>query len=312
LIGIISFSTSEKVVDMQKIRVMTLNLGGGEKNFTGSPERTENKAEAIVQLLEEIKPDVFGVQEISHYIDADGITHSMVDRIHRDCSFQHAFYGETLSMKRHMQVKKDLMVNGLFNDWWDWSKGNAIFSNIAFSRLSDTSKVGVPRNVPLFQPVSYEGSRDTDPRYVILTRLKQAPYPFVLNLHLTTLAGERGENAWSEVVDAARITRSQQIRGVISLVQRHVLMPQLPMILMGDFNATAEEYTLHDMLERDQGIMHLKPQDNIATHPHAGAVDHIYFFPAKRLVDYTCYVVSTPLSHSISDHLPVVADIIIQ
>lgn len=147
---------------------------------------------------------------------------------------------------------------------------------------------------------------------MILTRLKQAPYPFVLNLHLTTLVGERGENAWSEVVDAARITRSQQISGIISLVQRHVLIPQLPMILMGDFNATAEEYTLRDMLERDHGIMPLKPQDNIATHPHAGAVDHIFFFPAKRLVDYTCYVVSTPLSHSISDHLPVVADIIIQ
>ena len=297
---------------MQKLRVMTLNLGGGEKNFTGSAEQTENKAEALVQLIEEIKPDVFGVQEIAHYIDADGITHSMVDRIHTDCGFQHAFYGETLSMKRHMQVKKDLMVNGLFNDWWDWSKGNALFSNIAFSRLSDTNKDGVPRNVPLFQPVTYEGSRDTDPRYVILTRLKQAPYPFVLNLHLTTLVGERGENAWSEVVDAARITRSQQISGVISLVERHVLIPQLPMILMGDFNATADEYTLRDMLEEDHGILQLKPQETIATHPNAGAVDHIYFFPAKRLVEYTCFVVSTPLSRSISDHLPVVADITIQ
>jgi len=297
---------------MQKIRVMTLNLGGGQKNFAGSLEQTENKTEALVQLIEEIKPDVFGVQEIAHYIDADGITHSMVDRIHTDCSFQHAFYGETLSMKRHMQVKKDLMVSGLFNDWWDWSKGNAIFSNFAFSRLSDTSKIGVPRNVPLFQPVRYEGSRDTDPRYVILTRLKQAPYPFVLNVHLTTLTGERGANAWSDVVDAARLMRSRQISGVISLIERHVLIPELPMILMGDFNATADEYTLHDMLERDHGILELKPQDNIATHPYAGAVDHIYFFPTKRLVDYTCYVINTPLSRSVSDHLPVVAEITIQ
>ena len=147
---------------------------------------------------------------------------------------------------------------------------------------------------------------------MILTRLKQAPYPFVLNLHLTTLVGERGENAWSEVVDAARITRSQQISGVISLVEQHVLIPQLPMILMGDFNATADEYTLRELLEQDHGILQLKPQDNIATHPNAGAVDHIYFFPAKRLVEYACYVVSTPLSRSISDHLPVVADITIQ
>jgi endonuclease/exonuclease/phosphatase family metal-dependent hydrolase len=204
------------------------------------------------------------------------------------------------------------MVSGLFNDWWDWSKGNAIFSNIAFSRLSDTNKTGVPRNVPLFQPASYEGSRDTDPRYVILTRLKQAPFPFVLNLHLSTLVGERGENAWDEVVDAARITRSQQISGIISLVESHVLIPQLPMILMGDFNATADEYTLREMLEQDHGIIRLRPEEIIATHPYAGAVDHIFFFPAKRLVEYKCFVVNSALARTISDHLPVVADIVIQ
>ncbi len=165
--------------------------GRREKNFTGSPEQSENKTEALIQLIEEIKPDVFGVQEIAHYIDVDGITHSMVDRIHTDCSFQHAFYGETLSMKRHMQVKKDLMVKGLFIRLVGLVKGNALFSNIAFSRLSDTNKAGVPRNVPLYQPTSYEGSRDTDPRYVILARLKHDPFPFVLNLHLSTLTGER-------------------------------------------------------------------------------------------------------------------------
>ena len=297
---------------MQTLRAMTFNLGGGEKNFTGSPEQTKNKSEALIQLLEEIRPDLLGVQEIAHYIDADGITHSMVDCIHTEGSFQHAFYGETLSMKRHMQVKKDLMVNGLFNDWWDWSKGNALFSNIAFSRLGDTSKTGVPRNVPLFQPTSYEGSRDTDPRYVILSRLKQAPYPFVLNLHLTTLVGERGKNAWSEVVDAARITRSRQISGLISLIEKHLLIPKLPMILMGDFNATAEEYTLREMLERDHGIIQLKPQEDIATHPKAGTVDHIYFYPASRLENYTCFVINTPLAREISDHLPIVADITFQ
>lgn len=294
---------------MNTLRVMTLNLSGGEKNFTGTPEHIENKAEALIQLLEEVRPDILGVQEVSHYIDADGNTHSMVDRIRSEGGFVHAFYGETLSMKRHMQVKKSLMVNGLFNDWWDWSKGNALFSNIAFSRLSDTAKEGVPRNVPLFQPTSYEGSRDTDPRFVILTRLRQAPFPFILNLHLTTLVGERGENAWSEVVDAARITRSQQISGIISLVETHVLIPQLPMILMGDFNATSDEYTLRDLLVKDHGIIELTPRDNIATHPHAGAVDHIFFFPADRLVEYSCFVINSPRARSISDHLPVVADI---
>ncbi len=83
-------------------------------------------------------------------------------------------------------------------------------------------------------------------------------------------------------MDAARITRSQQISGIISSVQRHVLIPATANILMGDFNATAEEYTLRDMLERDHGIMPLKPQTHRHS-PHAGRVDHIFFFPVKRL-----------------------------
>jgi len=81
---------------------------------------------------------------------------------------------------------------------------------------------------------------------------------------------------------------------------------------MGDFNATAEEYTLREMLERDHGIIQLKPQEDIATHPKAGTVDHIYFYPASRLENYTCFVVNTPLAREISDHLPIVADITFQ
>ena len=60
--------------------------------------------------------------------------------------------------------------------------------------------------------LSYEGSRDSDPRYVILARIKQPPYPFVVNLHLTTLVGERPPNAWDDTIDAARNTRQQQLR----------------------------------------------------------------------------------------------------
>ncbi len=71
---------------MQKIRGDD-STGRRGKNFTGFRKNAVCKTGRIVQLLEEIKPDVFGVQEISHYIDADGITHSMVDRNYHDCGF---------------------------------------------------------------------------------------------------------------------------------------------------------------------------------------------------------------------------------
>jgi endonuclease/exonuclease/phosphatase family metal-dependent hydrolase len=183
---------------------------------------------------------------------------------------------------------------------------------VPFARLGNPNKDGVPRNVPIFTPLSYEGSRDTDPRYVILTRLKQDPYPYAMNLHLTTLVGERGDHVWSEVVDAARLTRSQQISRVLGLVEEHVLMQGHPLILMGDFNAQIDEYSIKDMLERDQQFVHLAPQEDIPTHVSAGAVDHIFFFPARRLLSFETHVITSALAHSISDHLPVVTDIVIE
>lgn len=297
---------------MLKLRVMTLNLGGGVKNFTGSPEKSSGKTQALVQLINDINPDFLGVQEVAQYIDADGGLHSMVDRLRLDANFDYFFYGETLSMKKQMQIKKDLMINGLFNDWWDWSKGNAVFSRTPFARLGNPTKDGVPRNVPIFLPLSYEGTRDTDPRYVILTRLKQEPSPFVMNLHLTTLVGERGDHIWSEVVDAARLTRSQQISRVLGLIEEHILIPENPLILMGDFNAEINEYSLKDMLEQDHQFVHLAPKENIPTHVNAGAVDHIFFFPVKRLISYETHIINSALAHSVSDHLPVVADIVIE
>ncbi|MDD2521743.1 MAG: endonuclease/exonuclease/phosphatase family protein [Anaerolineaceae bacterium] len=297
---------------MLKLRVMTLNLGGGVKNFTGSPEQSTGKAQALAQLMNEINPDFLGVQEVAQYIDADGGLHSMIERIKLDGNFDYHFYGETLSMKKHMQIKKDLMINGLFNDWWDWSKGNAVFSRTSFARLGNPGKDGVPRNVPIFTPLSYEGTRDTDPRYVILTRLRQEPYPYLMNLHLTTLVGERGDHVWTEVVEAARLTRSQQLSRVLGLVEEHVLIQDQPLILMGDFNAEIEEYSLKDMLERDHQFVHLAPVEKIPTHVSAGAVDHIFFFPSRRLISYETHIVNSPLAHSISDHLPVVTDIVIE
>jgi len=112
---------------MLSLRVMSLNLGGGVKNFSGEPDETTSKNEALLDLLFQLQPDVLCVQEIAQYTDAEGLKHSMVDLICNGGEYSFHCYGETLSMKHHMQVKKDLMVNGLFKDWWDWSKGNAVF-----------------------------------------------------------------------------------------------------------------------------------------------------------------------------------------
>lgn len=291
---------------------MTLNLGGGVKNFTGSPESSAGKIDAINQLINQVQPDLLGAQEIAQYIDADGIKHSMVEQIRDGSRFEQAYYGETLSIKKHIQIRKDLMIKAIFNDWWDWSKGNALFSKVPFSRLSDSAKTGVPRNIPLYQPLVYEGTRNTDPRYVILSRLKIAPFPYILNLHLTTLVGERGDNSWQDARDAGRATRQQQIGKVLGLIEEGILLEKKPLILMGDFNAQPEEYSLQGMLEQEYDFVRLTPKPDLDTHVSAGRLDHIYFFPSNRLLSYTCQVISNELTHRVSDHLPVVADLEIE
>jgi len=300
-------------LDSNTYRLMTLNIGGGVKQYEGPVDcMSPEKRQAMAALIAKIQADILCIQEVAQYIDSNGILHSIVDYVRSAWNYPHYLYGETLSMKKHMQVKKDKMVDGLFKDWWDWSKGNAIFSRFPFSMLGDVTREGTPRNVPIFQPLSYEGSRDTDPRYVILGRIKQPPYAYVVNLHLTTLVGERGPTAWEDVVDAARITRQQQLSRVMDLVQRHILEQDLPLIFMGDFNATPEEYTIKEFLEKEMGFVRLKPSNPISTHQVAGMVDHIFFFPASRLVAYDCWIEASDLAHQVSDHLPVVAEITIK
>jgi len=208
-----------------------------------------------------------------------------------------------------MQVKKDVMVKGVFNDWWNWSKGNALLSRIPFSRLGDASRPGVPRNVPLYQPQAYEGTRDTDPRFALIARIKHAPFPFAATLHLTTLVGERASPSQPEIVQQAQKLRYDQIQRLLDLVRAHILQKGQPLILAGDFNAAQNELCLRDLLEKN-GFLRLNPKNEIPTHPDLpDPIDHIYFFPKERLLNYSCRIEAGDLSHRASDHLPVVADL---
>lgn len=293
------------------LRIATLNISGGEKTFEAFPHDTQrSRREALEMLVMRLKASVLCLQEVSQYIDADGVTHSLMDAINLAGEYQHAFYGKTVSMETHLQVKKDVMVKGIFNDWWNWSKGNAIHSQIPFARFSDTSLSGVPRNIPLYQPISYEGNRDTDPRYALLARLKEPPYPYVATLHLTTLVGEREPQAIPNKIEQSHLLRYQQIRRFLNLVRDHILHQDEPLILAGDFNATPEEFCISHLLEFENAFTRMVPENAGPTHTGTDqAIDHIFFYPQERLVDYHCRIDDGDLSKRTSDHLPVVADL---
>jgi len=298
-------------VAVLNLRVSTYNIGGGEKTFEEFPHDTQqSRQEALALLVARLDADVLCLQEVSQYTDADGVVHSLLDPINLAGRYDHSFFAATVSMAAHMQVRKDVMVKGVFNDWQDWSKGNALHSRIPFARLGDPEKSGVPRNIPLYQPKRYEGTRDTDPRYAVIARLKTPPFPFVVNLHLTTLLGERSPHALPEKVEDAQILRYRQVRRFLDLVRAYILARDEPLILLGDFNATPEEFCLAHLLESETGFLRLAPENEGPS--HAGSktlIDHIFFYPRDRLVDYTCYIEEGNLSYRASDHLPVVAEL---
>jgi endonuclease/exonuclease/phosphatase family metal-dependent hydrolase len=294
-----------------EMRVATFNISGGEKTFENvSQDTLHGRREALEIMVRRLDADLLCVQEVSQYIDADGVTHSLMDLINQAGNYDYSFYGKTVSMETHMQVKKDVMVQGIFNDWWNWSKGNAIHARLPFARLGDSTRPGVPRNIPLFQPRSYEGNRDTDPRFALLTRLKQPPFPFVSTLHLTTLIGERPPQILKNKVEKSHLMRYQQIRRFLDLVRDHILQENAPLILMGDFNAPADEFCISHLLESESGFVRLRPENDGPTHPRLEkAIDHIFFYPGDRLQSYECWIETGDLSRRASDHLPVVADI---
>lgn len=293
------------------LRIATLNIGGAKKTFDEFIHNShQSRLQALELLINHLNADVLCLQEVTQYVDADGVTHSLMGRINAAGGYDHAFFGKTVSMETDLQVKKDIMVKGIFKDWWNWAMGNAIYSRVPFARLGDPTRNGIPRNIPLFRPIFYEGNRDTDPRSVLLTRLKQQPFPYLSSLHLTTLVGERPPNVIPHRDKKARQMREQQLSRFLDLVRANILDQRLPLILAGDFNAQADESTIEYLLKSAPGLIRLVPENDGPTHSEAEkAIDHLFFFPQERLVDYSCFIETSELSRRTSDHLSVVADL---
>ena len=291
---------------------MTYNIGGGRKDLGSQPDD-------IAQVIEQVSPDILAIQEAASCQDADGMWHSLLSQVAKAGAFgKNAHFAPALSMQQDMDVRKGLFVHGLFNDWQDWRQGNAMLSRWEFVRLGDASKPGTPRNVPLFRAPLYEGNRDTEPRYALLSRIK-APHltPFVVGLHLTTLVGEReqegGARPQPERLETAQALREQQAKRLLALLKEHVLAPREVVFLLGDFNATASEPCISSVLVAEGGFKRLVPEneENGTYLKVVEPIDHIFVYPGNRLIEYRCRIVDTPLAREASDHLPVVAEVAI-
>ncbi len=125
-------------------RIATLNISGGEKTYEPIPNDTvQARQDALMLLIKQMNADVLCLQEVAQYVDANGATHSPLEAINEAGDYTASHYGKTVSMEAHLQVKKDVMVRGIFNDWWNWSKGNTIHARYP-SPGWGPRKAGVP------------------------------------------------------------------------------------------------------------------------------------------------------------------------
>ena len=295
-----------------RFRLMTYNIGGGRKDLGSQPDD-------VVRVIGEVSPDILAIQEAANYQDADGEWHSLLSQAAQAGAFgKHTHFAAALSMQEHMDVRKGLFVHGLFNDWQDWRQGNALLSRWEFVRLGDPSLPGTPRNVPLFRAPLYEGNRDTEPRYALVSRIRLPQLtPYVVGLHLTTLVGERkregGSATQPERREAAQALRVEQAKRLLDLLKKQVLARGEVVVLLGDFNAPASEPCISSVLVEEAGFKRLDPENGqVSTHPEVfEPIDHILVYPGNRLAEYRCWIVDSPQAREASDHLPVVADVAI-
>jgi len=272
----------------------------------------------VIEVIETISPDILIIQEASEFRDADNVHHSDVKNIVESvASVRHAYFGPTVGTQQDIRIENRLFVDSIFSDWQAWDKGNAILSRWELARLGDPAKCGTPRNVPLYQTPLYQGTRDTEPRYALIARIRKAPfYPFVVGVHLTTLSAERVQaqdmaSFSNKATEKAQLLRLKQAKRLVDLLTRHVLERREVVFLLGDFNAIASEPCIRLVLESEGGFMRLQPsQGPTSTHAEVpGVIDHILVYPQDKVLEYQCRVVDSPIARKASDHLPVVADV---
>lgn len=283
------------------LRLMTYNIGGiKSSNYS---------FDSVLQIIKELSPDFLCIQEIVEMTSGSGKLDSQVQEIASILGENTSYwFGPTISLYQNFHPSKNLFVDLVFKDTQEWLQGNAFFSKMNFIALGDELEEGLPKNLPLFTPVSYEGNRNTDPRKLLISRINiPQAYPYVLGTHLTTLVGEHDENPEmrTQVKGLAQKMRLEQTKKILQIIERHTIHQGKMTILMGDFNANEDESCIVDILETEGKFVRLIPE-NIG---NPQTVDHIFIFAGDNCIDYRCRIYNEEIAYRASDHFPVYADI---
>ena len=78
------------------------------EDFLGESQNLtyQSRLEAMSLLVKQLDPTVLCLQEASQFVDADGVTHSLLDEIKEAGNYPSAYFGKIVSMETHLQCQE--------------------------------------------------------------------------------------------------------------------------------------------------------------------------------------------------------------
>jgi endonuclease/exonuclease/phosphatase family metal-dependent hydrolase len=308
------------------IKVATANIAGAAREETADP----CKCMILGSILSDA--DIIGLQEVVKVVRPDGsICRDDVKELQNGgLSGYESFFFPHLDSRQHSHPLKwegDEKTRSAFRSYYAQGchiqQGAAVLvkqPHRIYDLWRDRPGSALGQIIPWYldAPTFYQGNRDTEPRSLLLARIRlKNKFVLFCCTQLTTLKEENqkvsGKTQRIPTPSAIGI-RTNQINWIVQYIKnyRAARQEEEPIILVGDFNAkpTAQELQ-HLVSNLDlEGIF---PEGDPATHRgYEIPIDLIYatkatLFGSARIVNLEDWETSS--GKRISDHYPVIAEI---
>lgn len=309
-----------------EIKVATANVAGGAREEKADPR----KYEILGNILS--GTDIIGIQEVVQVYTADGrrVIRNDIESLKNDSKLSDYWDCFFPYVDSSQQSHPDKWSSGIFSSYYEKGykilEGTAILVNqqhfVCDFWCDDRQGHGLGQILPWYidTPTIYLGNRDTQPRSMLLTRIKLGNKAILFCcVHLATLKGERakkGEKLDPEIAQKAKEIRAKQINWTVQYIESYQEAFQKqngirePVILVGDFNAEPGASELEGLKQLN---LQLIPSVGYTHRRHEILIDLIFVTgdiivdKKAKIIDLEKHEVSKDCS--ISDHNPVIAHI---
>jgi len=313
---------------VKNVRIASWNVGGGKGLRLEAAER-RRRSGALQRDLEGIvggwDPDIVLLQEVTEFGEGEA------ERFVKPPLEYYCCFSRALDSLQHPHHRK--WSNRGVETHTRTSQGQAILwkrsvTHAAFWNGNRQTGPGLQASEVRYETGIYSGNRDTEPRLVVVAHFVfdvcRSPVDlFVANLHLSTLRHERAGVIVRDRL-GSHVRRAQLhwvLCGIVSRVNRfrsQQRMAPAVWVLGGDFNASPGSPEIR-MLE-ENGFVDLNGQKGHGTKRHGQnsaathTVDYLFAGIAGTSIDPVVLGRQAaknpkPLEKSVSDHLPIVADL---